>query len=430
MTFLFWMALSLVWGEVIHLRNGRILKGKVLRQTATTLRIQTHAGAFLDLPRGQVKSVEKQDPAELEREAILGQIQAEHFERAALLLEDGLSKNPGDKELKKLQNQLYQVYIDKRIAEGKALLKEGRFDQAVQTLTPVLKAAPPGPSRHRLQEWLARVFVEQVEEDLDHVRFARAEETLSQAMAAGLRDARLHLLIARLHDNNVKPHLAAAEYKMALLLDPDNSMAKAGLAKAERKARRLGAKRSDPIDQAREMQRLGQSVEDRLAQNRRETPDFPTYGTLINAEEYRRIGHYISRDSRAFDDTVAEAAARYQVDPAWIKAIINAESHFQPRAKSPVGAKGLMQLMDGTAEMLGVKDSYNPRENILGGARYFRDNLRRFDDPVLALAAYNAGPGTVKIYNGIPPYKETQNYVKKVCMYYQYFKYEALNGGP
>ncbi len=116
-----------------------------------------------------------------------------------------------------------------------------------------------------------------------------------------------------------------------------------------------------------------------------------------------------------YDPIIKRAAETYNMDFSLIKAVIDAESSFNPEAVSSAGAQGLMQLMPATAKALGVTDSFNPVENIMGGARYLKGLLERFDNnESLALAAYNAGPGRVKQYGGIPPFKETQTYVSRV----------------
>ncbi len=126
------------------------------------------------------------------------------------------------------------------------------------------------------------------------------------------------------------------------------------------------------------------------------------------------------------DNLIDEYSAKNGLDSAFVKAVIKQESGFQPKVTSHCGAMGLMQLMPATASSLGVKDAYDPEQNIAGGTKYLKGLLDRFGgDKSLALAAYNAGPNAVLKYNGIPPYKETQNYVKNIMSMYQ--KY--TNGG-
>lgn len=128
----------------------------------------------------------------------------------------------------------------------------------------------------------------------------------------------------------------------------------------------------------------------------------------ISALDYNTFPH-------SFDEFIHSAAEKYKLSPAIIKSIIKVESNFNPQALSKSGAQGLMQLMPDTAKVLQVKNVWNPQENIDGGAKYLRQLLEQFDnDLILSLAAYNAGPGNVTRYGGIPPFAETQNYVKKV----------------
>ncbi len=115
------------------------------------------------------------------------------------------------------------------------------------------------------------------------------------------------------------------------------------------------------------------------------------------------------------DALVDQNASTWQIDPALIKAVIANESGFNANATSKVGAQGLMQLMPETAASLGVRDAYDPAQNVAGGARYLRGLLDRFGgDKRLAIAAYNAGPGAVERYRDVPPYAETQSYVQNV----------------
>jgi soluble lytic murein transglycosylase-like protein len=152
---------------------------------------------------------------------------------------------------------------------------------------------------------------------------------------------------------------------------------------------------------------------------------------LSTEKEPSALARTISYQYRAFPKAerkrfhahVVAAAREYELEPALIHAVISAESGYDPLARSPKGAKGLMQLMPATAERYGVDNPLDPKQNIYGGAAYLRDLLRMFGNDVqLALAAYNAGEGAVMQHGSIPPYRETIQYVPKVLSYYKRYK--------
>ncbi len=140
----------------------------------------------------------------------------------------------------------------------------------------------------------------------------------------------------------------------------------------------------------------------------------------------KRILFQPNLDVSKYDHIISRAANKFNLDSALIKAVIKAESNFNHRAVSPVGAQGLMQLMPATASDLKVKDSFHPESNIEGGARYLSYLLKTYKNNLeLALAAYNAGERAVAKYNyNIPPYRETQNYVRRVLSFYRSYSNE------
>ena len=128
------------------------------------------------------------------------------------------------------------------------------------------------------------------------------------------------------------------------------------------------------------------------------------------------MGSFIPiRPEDAYENLIQEAALAYKLDPDLIRAVMRTESSFNPLAVSPVGAMGLMQLMPALAQELGVQNPFDPRQNVMGGAKYLRQLLDAHDGNIrLTLASYNAGPGNVKRYRGVPPFRETRNYVRKI----------------
>ena len=144
---------------------------------------------------------------------------------------------------------------------------------------------------------------------------------------------------------------------------------------------------------------------------------------------YGALFRHMNKKEQLFHPIIIQVSSRHQVDPALVKAIIIAESGYNPKAISKSGAKGLMQLMPGTANAMGIKDVFNPHQNITGGVRYFKLLMNQFDGDVkLALAAYNAGSKNVRQYKGIPPFKATRYYIKNVFKYYRGYKSRRAGG--
>ena len=131
----------------------------------------------------------------------------------------------------------------------------------------------------------------------------------------------------------------------------------------------------------------------------------------------------LTKDNIKFSDIITNAALYHNLPPALIAAVIHAESNFNPKAKSYAGAKGLMQINPPTQRFLRLKNVYDPKQNIHAGAKYIKYLLKRFGGNLIyAIAAYNAGPGNVSKHKGIPPFKETRNYVRKVLSFYHFYR--------
>lgn len=162
---------------------------------------------------------------------------------------------------------------------------------------------------------------------------------------------------------------------------------------------------------------LSADPEYRLVQSRRADQGVGLTLAGKNRQAYRP-------NKKAYDKLIAKFARHHDVEGALIKAVIHAESHFNPYATSPKGAAGLMQLMPATAHEYGVDNIYDPAQNLEAGILHLRYLLKRYRDTKLAVAAYNAGQSNVDRYNGVPPYKETRRYVRKVLKFSKIYRAE------
>lgn len=155
------------------------------------------------------------------------------------------------------------------------------------------------------------------------------------------------------------------------------------------------------------------------------------YSSLVEDEPVYSSSPRVSTRATEFDGLIQRVSDSVMLDPALIKSVMHAESAFDPTALSSKGARGLMQLMPGTAQRYGVTRIFDPQQNVLAGGRYLRDLLRQFNgDMRLALAGYNAGENAVLKYGGIPPYNETRHYVRKVMSLYQKYRNLKCNNAP
>jgi len=152
-------------------------------------------------------------------------------------------------------------------------------------------------------------------------------------------------------------------------------------------------------------------------------PTSSNYKIFIREKPSLSSNSEVTDRTNRYDDLITEASKSHGVSFSLLKALIKIESDFNPRAISSAGAIGLMQIMPENIRALNIKDPFDPWENIMGGARYLKQLIRRFDGKLpMALAAYNAGPNTVDRYKRIPPFKETEDFVEKVMKYYSIFK--------
>ncbi len=383
-------------GDKVILRHGGALIGIVVEQNASEITLQTEAGRVV-LSRESVLRIEATDPGETYLRMGRSLYQADLLEGAEKnyrLARQYLSTRDqadwGLKEVASRRQYLKEKEIDDALARSRQLADRERYEEAAKAVSELLDSRYPGDPELLRQRGEIRLV--QAKAAIDHLQLGRAKDYLVQAQADGCSETNLHFLLASLDSHEGRLTQALEEFRIASL------KARAGekkLIEAE-------------ISKVEAMLAGRQPLPDWI-------PQAPAPPKQVVRPASDRLWNYIE-----------SAGEEFGVDPLLVEAIISAESSFRVEAVSTAGAQGLMQLMPGTAKDMGVEDPFDPEQNIRGGTRYLALMLKEFDgDLTKALAAYNAGPHKVKIYKGIPPYKETQRYVPKVLKRYNQLKQEG-----
>lgn len=382
-----------VQGDRITLKNGGKLDGVIVEQDEVQITLRT-AGGTISMPRSVIESIEitprgqthlelgdsffhagQLDKAEAEYELALAE--QDSFEKARLALI----------RVEKERARTLAEEIETAAQHAQRIALRGDYERAVSYLTQLLNTQYP--NQKILIQKRAEIRLQLADNYINHHRYGQAKETLLLASQDGASPVRLHTLMGII--NQREGRFAQAREEFHLARKAADAEQRTFLARMEKEA----------AEEEARIKRLH-------ARASGQVPPELAASTARILSQKELIREYIERASK-----------QYKVDPLLVEAVIFAESGFRVDAISRAGALGLMQLMPGTAQDMGVEDPMDPEQNIRGGTRYLSLMLKEFKgDLSKALAAYNAGPYTVHIYGGIPPYRETRAYVPKVINHY------------
>ncbi len=372
----------------VFLKNGGMISGQIVEEAEELLSIRSELGV-MSIHRKEIERLERTSTGESHshighRLFQQGQLEAayEEFQKA---LEDGQGTTEAQRGMELIREEIKarrRQRIQTATETARKLSSEGNFKQALAILDTLLETYYPDD--REIKHIRGEIRLDMAENYLNHFQMEYAKQSLLLAARDGGPASRLHQLLGVVDMREGRLNQAFEEFLMA----------RASASERERIA--IGEK----IEQTEKMLAAKQQLHQ---ESLREQP---------TGEEDR----YGPSALLAF---IEAAARKFDIDPLLVEAVIMAESGFRPAVVSPAGAVGLMQLMPGTASDMGVTNPFDPEQNIFGGARYLAMMLSEFDGNVeFALAAYNAGPLKVKIYKGVPPYRETRAYIPRVMNQY------------
>ncbi|HNT34234.1 MAG TPA: lytic transglycosylase domain-containing protein, partial [bacterium] len=398
----------------VILNNGGVLEGIILKETEEEVVVMSRVGE-LTLSRSTIAEIQRGNSYQVYLDRAESFIRQKKFlsarENLTLAERVGCPKDL----LKKHQTLLEHAsrneterQMNEQLATADALRAKGRLQDAIDTLNRLPTEQKNDP---RVRRALTQMLCGSAYEHIDHFRFNQAVRNMIQARDLGAPKAELHFLMGLLKQSEGRMALAQYEFGEALQADPDVYNRFPGSIKSPLFPVPIEARAEVAMISAASLDlnisELDIGLDRQIAlkthpldQKTTKTELLIPPGTSADKEEILRHIHHF--------------ADIYGVDPCLVEAVAKVESALNPKAVSPAGAKGVMQLMPLTAKDMGVKDIFDPKQNIEAGAKYLGLMMRKFQNTELALAAYNAGPSTVEFYGKIPPYPETKRFVPLV----------------